>query len=41
MRDTGNEVVTFAGNSALLPSEVIDFTMSFAQRHLLENSFNV
>ena len=32
---------TFAGSSALLPSDVIDFAMSLAQRLLEGNSFIV
>ena len=32
---------TFAGNSALLPSDVIDFAMLPAQRFLAGNSFIV
>ena len=37
----GGRRSTFAGNSALLPSDVIDFAMLSAQRFLVGNSFIV
>ena len=37
----GSRRSTFAGNSALLPSDVIDFAMLPAQRFLAGNSFIV
>ena len=37
----GGRRSTFAGNSALLPSDVIDFAMLPAQRFLAGNSFIV
>ena len=36
--DNGGRRSTFAGNSALLPSEVIDFALLSAQRLLAGNS---
>ena len=39
--ENGDRRSTFAGNSALLPSDVIDFAMLPAQRLLAGNSFIV
>ena len=39
--ENGGRRSTFAGNSALLPSDVIDFAMLSAQRFLAGNSFIV
>ena len=39
--DNGGRRSTFAGNSALLPSDVIDFAQMPAQRLLTGNSFIV